>query len=455
MKAKVLRFTEARKGSKVEAGPSLPSRPSAATFVFLLFLAVPLSAAELARVEVIAPTTNTVWAGQRVTFAVELLVQGQFAGSPHFDVPDVPGAIILKPSERPLLGTREIEGESYTSQRHDFDLFVQRAGACSVPPFTVRFASRERFGLPVVEHELRTRLFKVEAKAPPGASPGEIIVSTTELTATESWTPKPVGAKVGDAFTRRISMKAGGVPGMLLPALEHQRVEGFAVYPKPPEVRDRTERGELTGERVESVTYVCEHAGTFEIPELALRWWNPKESVWKERTFPAVAIEVAENPALAAAASLASEPRPLRSMGVWLRWLAAVVTVSLIVLWIVGPRLLRWWRNWRETRAASEPAQFARLLQACGRGDAPATYRQLTVWLARFGRATSDLSNRRPGDAGPPLVEQCLRLQQRLAGMNPRWDGRALTAELKTLRQQWRIEKSGAASAGLLPLNPS
>ena len=38
-----------------------------------------------------------VWVGQRVTLVVELRAPGTFAGAPSFDLPSIPGAVILKP----------------------------------------------------------------------------------------------------------------------------------------------------------------------------------------------------------------------------------------------------------------------------------------------------------------------------------------------------------------------
>lgn len=51
---------------------------------------------------------------------------------------------------------------------------------------------------------------------------------------------------------------------------------GLGVYPKPPVVEDAMQRGEFTGQRVETVTYICEQPGTYTLPALTipalLRW---------------------------------------------------------------------------------------------------------------------------------------------------------------------------------------
>ena len=61
-------------------------------------------------------------------------------------------------------------------------------------------------------------------------------------------------------------MTAESVLGMGFPPLTVDPIDGLGVYPGGPDVRDRSDRGRFTGTRIETTTYVCEQAGTFEIP---------------------------------------------------------------------------------------------------------------------------------------------------------------------------------------------
>jgi hypothetical protein len=74
------------------------------------------------------------WVGQSLMLVVELLSPGFFAGNPTFYLPRVPEVLILKPDERPALGSETIDGASYTSQRHEFTIFcaARRAGDHSI-----------------------------------------------------------------------------------------------------------------------------------------------------------------------------------------------------------------------------------------------------------------------------------------------------------------------------------
>ena len=69
--------------------------------------------------------------GEHVTMSVELLTVTTFASAPVFEFPKIPEAILMQLEERPVLGTEEIDGESYTVQRHELVLFVMRQ--CPAP----------------------------------------------------------------------------------------------------------------------------------------------------------------------------------------------------------------------------------------------------------------------------------------------------------------------------------
>jgi len=81
-----------------------------------------------------------VWVGQRVLLVVELLAPGFFSSAPAFDLPDPRGLLLVPPSESPMLSTEEINGTSYTGQRHEISVFAQRPGEWTIPSLTVRFS---------------------------------------------------------------------------------------------------------------------------------------------------------------------------------------------------------------------------------------------------------------------------------------------------------------------------
>ena len=86
---------------------------------------------------------------------------------------------------------------------------------------------------------------------------------------------------------------------MVLPPILFGSFEGLGVYPKPPVVEDATQRGDFTGQRIDTVTYLCEIVGTYRLPALSIPWFDVDDNKLKHVELPAVTLEIAENPKLA------------------------------------------------------------------------------------------------------------------------------------------------------------
>ena len=102
------------------------------------------------------------------------IVEGRFAGSTLFDLPSVPGAIIMKPEERPVLSTRTAGDKEYSVQRHEFSLFCQHGGEIAIPEIQVRCGAIKSFGLDPSEYSLHVPAFTIAPRIPKGAQPGQV-----------------------------------------------------------------------------------------------------------------------------------------------------------------------------------------------------------------------------------------------------------------------------------------
>ena len=425
-----------------------------AALLCALLLCKATFAADAAIVKLVQPQATAVMAGERLSFAVELLVQGQFSGPTYFALPKMDGAIIMQVSERPILGTQQISGETYVSARHNFAVYAQRAGRLPVPSIIARFGSKKSFDQPANEHRLQTEPFNIKVTAPLGAVAGEVVVSTSELSATETWSPKPVDAKVGDAFIRTITVHVHDVPAMLLPPPNFGNPDGFAVYPESQQIQDHTERGEFIGERIDTVTYVSTRAGSFEIPELTLRWWDSSNGQWQTEKFPARLLAVADNPALATqSVSISRFIKPVTDIKSWKGWFILMVML-VVALRFAGQPVKRNWQAWRTRYVTSEVAQWKRLRNACDRGEAAQVYGELGRWLAHFNMATPQLTTTINEGVSDSLRATCIKLQQRLAGIDAQWDAQIFIGELTNLRRTLRVSVNSQAASALPPLNP-
>ncbi len=285
------------------------------------------------RVRASMATTGTVYVGQPATLVVELLAPGYFASAATFDLPEAPGLVLIPPTGSPVIGTEEVDGVSFTVQRHEVAVLAQRAGEVAIPAFSVRFQfKRAPLDKTIVPAAVKTPEVRFATAQPPGTEKLGQIISARDLQVTESWSPDPAKThpKAGDAFTRTITFTAPDVPGMMFPPFRPNPIDGIGIHRRTPEVHDHSERGILTGQRRDVVTYTLERAGSFTLPPVRFSWWDLQGNAVRTTELPALTLQVAPNPALASAASPAS-PGTASLLSSWKAVAALLAGLALIV----------------------------------------------------------------------------------------------------------------------------
>ncbi|HEY2711866.1 MAG TPA: hypothetical protein VGI60_05070 [Chthoniobacterales bacterium] len=269
--------------------------------------------------------------GQRVILVVELLAPGFFSGTAAYNLPSVPGVLLIPPTGSPVVSSTEENGISYTLQRHEFSVFVRRAGQHEIPAFPIRLQfKRNALDEEPVEQTVQATAIQFVAKSAPGAEDLGAIICARELKIEERWNPEPGKAKAGDAFTRMITFSAPDVPAMAFPAFPTGTIDGLGIYPKAPEVLDKANRGTLLGQRRDTLTYVCERPGRFVIPAVKLTWWDLDTQQLRTEKFSSRTIEVAPNPALPSGTALTTSSRTWQDV-VTLLGMIALAPVALVL----------------------------------------------------------------------------------------------------------------------------
>jgi len=355
--------------------------------VLILFFSASSAAGETDPPRLRARATGSpgepVWIGQKVPFYVTLSLSGRPKGSPQFIIPEVSGGILLHIPGRPVYGSEEKDGIAYTTWAYSFAFYPHRTHAHTIPPITIRANLPEGDGT-WLQLEASTRAFQVTAKLPTGAEGLATLVSTTKMEAVEKWNPNQTTVHVGDAITRTISLRAPDVLGMGFPPLRFEPVEGVAIYPKSPQIQDKTYRGDIVGERIETVVYVCEREGDITLPGLVIPWFDLKAKALKQIRFPEHSIRVAPNPAFT---NISEEIRkkdiqPKRHFS-WRGWIILLAVVA--ALSIAAHRYFHRIRAWRNNRKilikTSEAFLFKKLTTDAKANDPQAVVNQAARWL--------------------------------------------------------------------------
>jgi hypothetical protein len=390
--------------------------------LLLLWLGAASAGAAVAPVAIDVPRAQA-WMGQRIAFFVELRSPGSFAGSASFDLPELPGTLIVKVGSA-AVSSRRFGDDSWSVQTHEFALFAQHVGQLDVPGFAVRFARRDGFVGTPYDVTATTPAWHVDVRRPPGSAGIGYLVSTPALEVLETWQPASGAARVGDVITRTITQRAERVPGMALTVVSHGAPDGVRIYAGRVEIADELERGEFVGTRTERLRYLLQQPGSVTLPALQFVWFNPQAQRMRATTLPAVTIDVA------AAAAPSGAPATARASQ--LRWGA------LVLLTVAAAALARYlWEWWFEPTRAS----VRRLLRACRRNDASAANAAFNAWSMRAGVAE---------DAALSLALLELR-RARYGPGESHWHGAALAA---SVRRRRRAAAASTRPAFLPPLNP-
>ena len=263
---------------------------------------------------------------------------------------------------------------------------------------------------------------------------------------------------MGDALTRTIKLRAADVPGMVFPPVSFRSHDGLGVYPKPPAVADSTQRGEFTGQRIETVTYICEKAGIYTLPALTIPWFDVDDEQLKRVELPAVTVEVIATPRLA----LDSPPSESSQLW-WSSGAVCVILVTVLLFWRFRRRLATRIDDWRARRAESEAAYFARLKIACQSDNPAMTLDALTHWIDRVneGEELATVDQFVCGSADADLRRQKEELDRLLFAASPAphgaWSGQAFYQRVAAVRkhmQRGKTRLSARAFKELPPLNP-
>ena len=283
------------------------------------------------------------------------------------------------------------------------------------------------------------------------------IICSQKLTVSQSWTPQPKKtARVGDAFTRRVSLSTPDVPAMVMPAVPLAKVDGVSAYPKPPLVQDHSERGEFTGARTDSVVYVCGRPGRITFPSLVIVWWDLQHSKPVRETLPSLSIDVAPRPAGSTDGTTAMPVAKDRAIWPWV--MIVLILGGSFALWLARKPIAIAWENGRKRREMSEAGRFARIGTACRLGDPVATYNAIMCWLDTTygGSECATLGAWLYSRNDPLLRREIDGLQTAIVTGEQSWKSVDLWAALCRARREELRHKQQLTDRSALPsLNPT
>ena len=364
---------------------------------------------------------------------------------PAFPSFEVPGVIVRLPPGASNPVSERIGGATWSGVVRAYRLYPMAAGRFRIPPrsMTVTFADPETRDPVTVD--LRTDEIAFEGTVPAAAEGLDPFIAAAALTLEQTVEGTPDDLAPGGAVTRTVTARVVGTAPLFLPPLiPPLAADGLAAYPSEPVVVESEADGVLSGERMESVTYVAEAGGRHATPPIRVRWFNLAEG----------RIETAEVAGFEIAIRGPTAPQPAadgRPSVLWIVVGALCAALAGTAGFRLRPRVAAWRRRRREAYRASEAFAFDRAVAALRSRDTGEALRAVALWSSRALPAAGPVEDR--------LADALSQLGATRYGRGRRPSTDApWTDALAALRAARRGRRAAAAdiAAGqaLPPLNP-
>jgi hypothetical protein len=402
--------------------------------------------------------------GSTLRLEVDLLSNTWFTQAPQPAELQLAGALVSQPNGQADKLSLQRDGENWFGLRLSYLISPTAVGEFNIAALTFKLQVGQAQA-PFTVQSAPQHLNVTAAPASDGAQ--ALLLSAQQLRFSQRVTPSTTPLRVGDSLTRQLRVEADGAQAMLIPPAEFARPAGLKAYPQMPVVGALDDgRGAIRGGRREdSISYIIEQPGHYQLPAMHLQWWDSHAATLRSASVAAVSFEALAGTATPPAFDLQAD---LQRLGHGLRiqlsaaslWLGAALCLLLGLLYLgrvwlsqQRRRLQAWLRRRCQAWRTSEGYAW-RQLRIALRQQAlplPALYR----WLAhtRLGPHLGALQAQLPEAAAQALEGALQQRYGHAAGLIP---SSALLAGLRSLRRRLRAQARGhKRQQGLRPLNPT
>jgi hypothetical protein len=325
----------------------------------------------------IALDRTSVYVQQPFKVTITVLTATWYTAPLDFDNIQIPNAFTL-PFDQTTPGMFTVRGNQYAGLQFYFIVFPYTAGTFKIPPIHIVATTPPKGSYTAVKVKLSTPPRSFTVKPVPDKLKGSNWLVAKNVFIKEHWNKSLQHLKVGDVIERTISIDAKGTLPQFIPPLHNASLHFASEYLQDPELDDERTDYDANGRLTQSMVYLLEKEGDFEIPPVEITWWNPLNSKLYKRAAPGVKIKVQPNPQLGMMTTLkdslaatqtslkATIPSkgPLHIAGIPWYWftlylLAAGLLLYLITRWSI--RLYRSISTWRIAYRQSEQYLFRQL----------------------------------------------------------------------------------------------
>lgn len=244
---------------------------------------------------------------EQLVLTVQLFFSGNLIRG-ELSQPEHPDAVIESLGKQQEY-TRMRDGIRYRVVERKYAIFPQTPGTLTLPP--IRFEGQARSATGQLRFlRDKEQLFDIPVRPIPASYPSDQPwLPSSNLQLTEQGLPQTQSLDAGSNLSRRITLRAEGLPAETLPPLPQQYPPGIRSYPDRALRNTETTPAGVTATLQQITALVPVQSGSLRLPEMTIPWWNTTTDTLETAVLPARSFQV-----LGGAAPLPSPPEtPLQA----------------------------------------------------------------------------------------------------------------------------------------------
>lgn len=390
--------------------------------------------------------------GQPLVLRLKVLVPTWMPKPPVFPNIEVPQVMVRLPERASGPVSERVDGETWSGVQRAYRIYPLAAGGFALPPGDVTVT----YAVPG-QNEPKTHVTQIpevsfRATVPAGARGLDPLIIAEAFTVDQQLQGLPeTGQEIpaGEAVTRIVTAAISGTTAVMIPQLTPDLPDdgtgqgALRAYPKDPTIHETENRGDLSGQRIEEITYVAQRNGAVTLPAISVDWFNLDTGKVETARLPEIDLTVT------GAETLPGLPRdPVDLFRLLLAGVGAAGLVWAVWHW-GGPVLRGRITVWRAQWLGSERFASRRVVRAIRTRNLAGVMVGLGQWRLFFPQATqADLTD----------LDRALTAVGRAefgpaSGAPPDWA--ELARQFRATRGRLRrIARAGRTRRALPPLNP-
>lgn len=370
---------------------------------------------------------------------------------------------------------KTVDGQSYKVFERKYAIFPQHSGTLKIPQQVVEITvpSRQQthsffdpFGAlsdagEQIKLRSETKTIHVMEK-PPEFPASDVWLPASTVLLKEQWSTSAKQLKVGESTTVAITVTADGLTGEQLPPLTLPETDGLKLYQGKAEVDSNASANGIVGTRKESIAIIPTKAGTYELPEIRIPWWNKEQKKVEYAVIPARKFSVqgtvaanakqeqnstsAKPPPQKVAEPAAPRPLPGSPPTIWMLLSAVLGAGWLLTLYFlvrmsrrVGKLDGKTGQKFQDDTGIEEKKAFAAVIRSCRENNPADARKEVFSWLRAFlpGSEIHTFSDAEKVLQAPDFFDQLHELDRTLFDpVDPArsWQGNGLLEQVEKIR---------------------